>query len=117
MRGSGKQRFVIDHGPAEESAVRSCGMFLVVMSLVCFLSLSYVVRMLCDVSFVSSDVQRRFRDSYAVIVSPFLPHFDVWILDAIKDDEYYCILLPMTIVPSVLVLYLNWLGMKFYRHN
>ena len=36
-------RFIIDHGPAEESAVRSCGMFLVVMSLVCFLSLSYVV--------------------------------------------------------------------------
>lgn len=45
MRGKQEAttRFVIDHGPAEESAVRSCGMFLVVMSLVCFLSLSYVV--------------------------------------------------------------------------
>ena len=47
MMMHGKQeattRFIIDHGPAEESAVRSCGMFLVVMSLVCFLSLSYVV--------------------------------------------------------------------------
>ena len=77
------------------------------------------VRCLNVVMLVSSDVQCDdvFFDSYAVIVSPFLPHFDVWILDAIKDDEYYCILLPMTIVPSVLVLYLNWLGMKFYRHN
>jgi phosphatidylinositol N-acetylglucosaminyltransferase subunit Y len=54
---------------------------------------------------------------YAVVLSKILPRFDVWILDAIKDDEYYCILLPMTIVPSILVLYLNWLGMKFYRHN
>ena len=46
MRGKQNEamtRFIIDHGPAEESAVRSCGMFLVVMSLVCFLSLSYVV--------------------------------------------------------------------------
>ena len=77
--------------------------------------------MSCDVSPVSLDIvvskkHDVFR-SYAVIISKILPRFDVWILDAIKDDEYYCILIPMTTVPSVIVLYLNWLGMKFYRHN
>ena len=83
-----------------------------VLASLCFRK--FMILILIFLFYTSRRVSKR---RYAVVLSKILPRFDVWILDAIKDDEYYCILLPMTIVPSILVLYLNWLGMKFYRHN
>lgn len=38
---------------------------------------------------------------------------DLWV----PKESYYGMLIPMTIIPSLLVVYLNWLGMKFYVNN
>jgi hypothetical protein len=39
------------------------------------------------------------------------------ILDALRTDDYYSLLIPL-LIPVVLVsAYLNWLGLKFFRQN
>lgn len=75
---------------------------------------------------------------YALVVSKMMPHtgnavsmhtityqikrkynyFDFKnILDWIKDDYFYCMLVPVTIPVTVIAVYLNWLSLKFFRHN
>ncbi|CAG8626020.1 19755_t:CDS:2 [Rhizophagus irregularis] len=38
-------------------------------------------------------------------------------LDWIKKDEYYCLLVPLTLPVTIYAVFFNWLGMKFFRHN
>lgn len=53
---------------------------------------------------------------YALVISKyFMPYTGNKILDAIKDDEYYCCLIPITIVSAVIFSYFNWLSMKYFR--
>eukprot|EP00026_Physarum_polycephalum_P021850 Phypoly_transcript_25421.p1 GENE.Phypoly_transcript_25421~~Phypoly_transcript_25421.p1 ORF type:complete len:103 (+),score=12.88 Phypoly_transcript_25421:96-404(+) len=54
---------------------------------------------------------------YAMVVSKFMPHTGNKILDFIKEDYYYCMLVPATIPVTVIAVYLNWLSLKFFRHN
>jgi len=72
----------------------TCGLALIVFSALCLL-----------------------MSTYAIAISKIIPKTGVWFLDLVADDVYYCLLVPLIIIPSVLVVYLNWLGMKFYRHN
>jgi hypothetical protein len=39
------------------------------------------------------------------------------LLEWVREDRYYCLLLPWTLPPTVVLLYLNWLGLEFYRTN
>lgn len=54
---------------------------------------------------------------YSVVVSKLLPDTGHYVLDWVKHDTYYGLLLPCTAVITVLTVYLNWMGMKFFRHN
>lgn len=55
---------------------------------------------------------------YAFIISKFfMPYTGNQILDWIKDDEYYCCLIPSTIVTTLLFMYVNWVAMKYFRHS
>ena len=54
---------------------------------------------------------------YMTVISKIMPYTENAILDAIKDDMYYCFLLPLTIPVGVLFVYLNWMSLKFFRHN
>lgn len=54
---------------------------------------------------------------YAIVVSKLLPDTGVWLLDAVKHDHYYCYLLPACIPATMLFIYINWLSLKFFRHN
>ena len=55
---------------------------------------------------------------YAFIISKFfMPYTGNRILDWIKDDEYYCCLIPSTMISSVLFMYINWVAMKYFRHS
>ena len=54
---------------------------------------------------------------YAAIVSKFMPHSGNECLDAIKDDYYYCYLIPLAILPTYVAVYLNWVCMKLYESN
>jgi len=54
---------------------------------------------------------------YAGVISKFLPDTGIILLDDIKYDYYYCYLVPLTILPTYMVIYLNWLSMKFFEFN
>ena len=55
---------------------------------------------------------------YAFIISKlFMPYTGNKILDWIKDDEYYCCLIPCTMLSTVIFMYFNWVSMKYFRHS
>ncbi|KAJ2722651.1 hypothetical protein GGI07_003178 [Coemansia sp. Benny D115] len=55
---------------------------------------------------------------YALVVSKlFMPVTGVWWLDAVKEDRYFCLLVPITGLSFTFAVFWNWLGMKFFRHN
>jgi hypothetical protein len=39
------------------------------------------------------------------------------VIDAIAEDEYYSFLVPLTIPVALVVVYLNWFGLKLFRHS
>ncbi|KAJ1879684.1 hypothetical protein H4R99_004920 [Coemansia sp. RSA 1722] len=54
---------------------------------------------------------------YALVVSKFMPYTGVVVLDAVKDDDYFCLLVPITGLSFNFAVFWNWLGMKYFRHN
>jgi len=54
---------------------------------------------------------------YAAFISKLTPYTGYLILDAMKDDYYVCYLLPLMILPTIVVVYLEWLSMTFFQHN
>ncbi|KAK3272880.1 hypothetical protein CYMTET_18846 [Cymbomonas tetramitiformis] len=62
--------------------------------------------------------------TYALIVSsPPCPKISKWIgltgnrvLDDVRNDWYYCLLLPMSIPVCIFFVYLNWVSLKFFKH-
>ncbi|EFA76983.1 transmembrane protein [Heterostelium album PN500] len=55
--------------------------------------------------------------TYCLVISKFLPDTGNRILDFIKYDWYYCLLLPVLVPVTIITVYLNWLSLKFFRHN
>lgn len=49
---------------------------------------------------------------YAAIFSKMMPPTGIFILNAIREDEYFCFLIPLLILPTFLVVYLNWLAFQ-----
>ncbi len=39
------------------------------------------------------------------------------LVDFLSTDWYYALLLPMSVPVTLVAVYLNWLAMKFFRHN
>jgi phosphatidylinositol glycan anchor class Y biosynthesis protein len=54
---------------------------------------------------------------YAIIFSKFSPDFEIKYLDSIKQDHYFCYLVPLTLLPTVVVIYLNWFAMRLFEQN
>ncbi len=54
---------------------------------------------------------------YSAFLAKLLPHTGYVILDSIKDDYYFCYLVPLTILPTYLIIYLNWLAMRHFEQN
>ncbi|PIA13263.1 hypothetical protein COEREDRAFT_49559 [Coemansia reversa NRRL 1564] len=69
----------------------------------------YALLLLTSLVFVSS--------MYSLVVSKFMPYTGIAFLDAVKDDRYFCLLMPITCLSFTFAVFLNWLGMKFFRHN
>ena len=56
--------------------------------------------------------------SYSVIFSKvMMPYTGHFILDWIKDDYYYCALLPAWLLTVVILAWINWVSMKYFRHT
>ena len=49
---------------------------------------------------------------YAALFSKLMPTTGVALLDAIKEDEYFCFLLPLLIIPTFFIVYLNWVSFQ-----
>ena len=54
---------------------------------------------------------------YAAVISKLVPYSGITILDNFKDDCYYCFAIPLALLPTLLILYLNWLSIKLYESN
>ena len=56
----------------------------------------------------------RFR--FNVVGAKFLPPTGNALLDFLRDDWYYSLLLVLCIPTTLVAVYLNWLSIKFFRH-
>lgn len=54
---------------------------------------------------------------YAMCISKLMPFSGIWWLDAIKDDWYFCVFVPIGIGTSALFVYSNWLALKIFRNS
>ena len=54
---------------------------------------------------------------YVAIVLKMLPYTSNAFLNYLKDDEYYCFAIPLALLPTLLIVYLNWLSIKVYESN
>ena len=54
---------------------------------------------------------------FTLVIAKMLPLSSVGWIAAVQQDEFYCLLLPCLMPVALLFVYLNWLGMKLYRHN
>lgn len=54
---------------------------------------------------------------YALIFSPLVGSTEHVLLDFIREDTYYCFLIPLLIPTTVIILYVNWVSVKFFRHT
>ena len=52
-----------------------------------------------------------------MVFSKLMPLTGNTILDSIKNDSYYALLVPATLPVLVIFFFLNWLSLKFFRHN
>ncbi len=54
---------------------------------------------------------------YATVISKFMPVVGHFVLDFLREDYFYSLLIPLLIPVAIVTIYLNWLGLKFFRHN
>lgn len=52
---------------------------------------------------------------YVIVVSKWMPETGVGILDAIRSDTYYCLLLPYTFLVAIVFISVNWFSMKVFK--
>ena len=69
-----------------------------------------IVILLCVVTFGSVYL-------YAAIISKILPDSGFPVLDIVKEDTYFCYLAPLILLPTVIMIYLNWLSFEHFRQN
>lgn len=72
-------------------------------------TLGYLILIFTYIGFITS--------IYALVVSKFVPESGNELLDFIKRDEYYGVLVPLTVPVTLIAVIFNWMGMKFFRHN
>ncbi len=60
---------------------------------------------------------------YSIVLAKLLPtgpsdgeRIRRW-MDLVRDDEYFCLLVPLTLAPATVLGYLNWVAIEFYRAN
>ncbi len=53
---------------------------------------------------------------YSLLLSKLFPQFHNPVLQLIREDWYYCMLLPSLVPTTIFFVYINWVSMKFFRH-
>ena len=55
--------------------------------------------------------------SFWMVLSNFVPHTSNWLIDWLREDQYYCLLLPLTVPVTLVVSYLKWFTSTLFQHN
>jgi len=55
--------------------------------------------------------------TYALILSPLIGETGHSLLDFIREDYYYSLLIPLMVPVTLCVGYVNWVSIKFFRHS
>ena len=55
--------------------------------------------------------------TYWLVISKLMPPTGNAVLDWLRDDYYYCLLVPITVPVTVFAGYLSWFTNKLFRHN
>ncbi|KAK8641240.1 hypothetical protein V6N13_010658 [Hibiscus sabdariffa] len=53
---------------------------------------------------------------FAAFMSKLLPPSNYPLIAAIRNDRYYCYLVPLTLPILVIAVYFHWLSMKLFKH-
>jgi len=56
-----------------------------------------------------------FAALFALVGSKLLPPFSNPVLQAIQQDSYYALLVPMSLPTLFIAVYASWLGLKLFR--
>jgi hypothetical protein len=54
---------------------------------------------------------------YAVLIAKIMPPTNHSALDWLRDDYYYSFLIPLCVPVAASTVYINWLGLKLFRHS
>ncbi|GMI81598.1 hypothetical protein HRI_001829100 [Hibiscus trionum] len=53
---------------------------------------------------------------FTALMSRLLPPSNYPLIAAIRNDRYYCYLVPLTLPILVIAVYFHWLSMKLFKH-
>ncbi|KAI9228703.1 MAG: phosphatidylinositol N-acetylglucosaminyltransferase subunit Y, partial [Piptocephalis tieghemiana] len=54
---------------------------------------------------------------HCIFLSNWVPDTGSEVLDWLKHDQYYCLMLPLLLPTTMFAVFWNWTGLKFFRHN
>lgn len=54
---------------------------------------------------------------FSLFLAPFLQPTTHKFLEFLRTDSYYCLLIPLSTPVTALIIYLNWLAIKYFKHT
>jgi phosphatidylinositol glycan anchor class Y biosynthesis protein len=54
---------------------------------------------------------------WALVICRMIPKTNIWIIEWYRNDHYYCYLIPVLGPAYFYFQLVNWLGMKYFKHN
>ena len=54
---------------------------------------------------------------FALVGAKLLPPTGNLLVDFLREDQYYSVLVPMALPTTFVAVYISWLGLKLFRHN
>ncbi|OLY82334.1 hypothetical protein AYI68_g3551 [Smittium mucronatum] len=54
---------------------------------------------------------------YVLLFSKMMPESNNVVLNSVKNDQYYILLVPISGLTAIFFVFGNWMGMKYFRHN
>ena len=100
-------------GSAEDHTV-FWGYVVVTLSSLFFVVMMYVLHVHCD---HTQPLQSSASCRFSIVGSKFLSPTGNKLLDFIAQDWYYPMVLALTMPVTLVAVFINWLSMKFFRHN
>ena len=76
-----------------------------------------MMRRCCGLSLLCCSVTFLIIVLYTTVISKILTPPESPILEIIRSDRYYCLLIPLTAPVFVFAVYLNWFSINLYKSS